>query len=341
MVTRQHRPPNKLLEFLADYRGDWRGRGFVGRGVGTGRGPMGGADGTGRGDRTDGVVGTGRGPVGGADGTGRGDRTGRGPVGHGAGVGFLDLVAVGGGGFAASRWAADEWEPAGPDGPPATSAKPMPPPAITTAAGSPTINARVRITFMCRLLSKPGGVRRPADVPAARSSGCTAADFHHSASSLGAVRIPLARPVTIGTTARRGRQKVSPEEFTDFYAAAFRRLVGQLYAMTGDLAESEEAVQEAFVRAWSHRGTLDAQSSPEAWVRTTAWHIAVSRWRRARLGRLLMRAQPPPQVTDGPGPDRVALVDALRKVPADQRPAPVLDHLCGLTVAHVAAETGL
>ena len=160
---------------------------------------------------------------------------------------------------------------------------------------------------------------------------------------------PAARPfeyrwaarVTIGTNGRRGRQKVSPDEFTDFYAASFRRLVGHLYAMTGDLAESEEAVQEAFVRAWSHRGKLDSRSSPEAWVRTTAWHIAVSRWRRARLGRLLMGAQPPPDVTDGPGPDRVAVIDALRKVPADQRRALVLYHLCELTVAQIADETGV
>jgi RNA polymerase sigma-70 factor, ECF subfamily len=111
--------------------------------------------------------------------------------------------------------------------------------------------------------------------------------------------------------------------------------------MTGDRAEAEEAVQEAFVRAWSHRGKLDSCSSPEAYVRTTAWHIAVSRWQRARLGRLLMRSQPTPEVADGPGPDRVALIDALRKVPAEQRRALVLYHLCELTVAQIADETGV
>ena len=50
---------------------------------------------------------------------------------------------------------------------------------------------------------------------------------------------------------------MSPDEFTDFYAASFRRLVGHLYAMTGDRAEAQDAVQEAFVRAWSHRAQLD------------------------------------------------------------------------------------
>jgi RNA polymerase sigma-70 factor (ECF subfamily) len=35
---------------------------------------------------------------------------------------------------------------------------------------------------------------------------------------------------------------LSPEQFTEFYAASFRRLVGQLFAMTGDQAEAQDAV---------------------------------------------------------------------------------------------------
>jgi RNA polymerase sigma-70 factor, ECF subfamily len=133
---------------------------------------------------------------------------------------------------------------------------------------------------------------------------------------------------------------VSPEEFTAFYAASFGRLVGQLYAMTGNAADAQDAVQEAFIRAWAHRGRLDADGSPEAWVRATAWRIAVSRWHRARVGRLLIGSQPPPSAAEGPGPDRVALIDALRKLPAEQRRAVVLYHLCDRSVADIAVETG-
>jgi RNA polymerase sigma-70 factor (ECF subfamily) len=132
---------------------------------------------------------------------------------------------------------------------------------------------------------------------------------------------------------------MSPDEFTDFYAASFRRLVGQLYAMTGDSAEAQDAVQDAFVRAWAHRGKLDSHAAPEAWVRATAWRIAVSRWHRTRIGGLLMRAQPAPEAADGPSPDRVALIEALRKLPAEQRRAVVLYHLCDRSIADIAAET--
>lgn len=131
------------------------------------------------------------------------------------------------------------------------------------------------------------------------------------------------------------------EEFTSFYASSFPRLVGQLYAMTGDRAEAQDAVQEAFVRAWVHRGQIDTERGAEAWVRVTAWRIAVSRWRRAQKGLRLMMLAARPDRAAGPGPDRVAFVAALRRVPAEQRRALVLFHLADLTVEQIAAETGV
>ena len=131
------------------------------------------------------------------------------------------------------------------------------------------------------------------------------------------------------------------DEFTTFYTASFHRLVGQLYAMTGDQAEAQDAVQEAFVRAWSRRAKFDRDGAPEAWIRVTAWRIAVSRWRRSRDGGRLMRLAAAPEAVPGPSPDRVAFIEALRKVPAEQRRAIVLYHLCDLTIDQIAAETGV
>ena len=131
------------------------------------------------------------------------------------------------------------------------------------------------------------------------------------------------------------------EEFDDFYAASFRRLVHQLHAMVGDRDEAQECVQEAFVRAWSHRRQLDRAQSPEAWVRTTAYRLAVSRWRRTvRSRRDADRALQPPGHGDAPNEDHVAVIAALRQLPEAQRRALVLHHLCDLPVDAVAAETG-
>ena len=74
----------------------------------------------------------------------------------------------------------------------------------------------------------------------------------------------------------------SVDRVQEVYATSYRRLVGQIYAMCGDLAEAQDCVQEAFVRAWDKRRTLDVGQAPEAWVRTVAYRLAVSRWRKAR-----------------------------------------------------------
>jgi RNA polymerase sigma-70 factor, ECF subfamily len=130
------------------------------------------------------------------------------------------------------------------------------------------------------------------------------------------------------------------EEFSSFYTSSFHRLVGQLYAMTGDQAEAQDAVQEAFVRAWTRHTKLDRDQAPEAWIRVTAWRITASRWRRAREGARLLLLTARPDSTAGPSPTRLAFVDALRQVPAEQRRALVLYHVCDLTVDQIAAETG-
>lgn len=134
---------------------------------------------------------------------------------------------------------------------------------------------------------------------------------------------------------------MTEEEFDAFYLASFGRLVGQIYAMCGNVAEAQDCVQEAFVRAWDKRRQIDADQAPEAWVRTVAYRLAVSRWRRARRALAppdRARSAPPPAEPDV---TRVALARALQQLPADQRRAIVLYHLCDLPVNEVAAEVGV
>lgn len=130
-------------------------------------------------------------------------------------------------------------------------------------------------------------------------------------------------------------------EFDEFYTASFGRITAQLYAMIGNRDEAQECVQEAFVRAWTHRRKLSQADHPEAWVRTTAYRLAVSRWRRTRLSRRPAdRAISPPTQTEAADESRVALVTALRQLPEGQRQALVLHHLCDLSVHDVAREVG-
>jgi RNA polymerase sigma-70 factor (ECF subfamily) len=134
-----------------------------------------------------------------------------------------------------------------------------------------------------------------------------------------------------------------PDEtsFDAFYRASRQRLFVTLYALTGDRAEAQDTVQEAYARAWQRWSTVGDYRDPEAWVRTVARRIAVSRWRRTRNRLLAHRRVGEPPALPAPGPDSVALVAALGRIPVAQRTAIVLHHLLGLPVAEVAAETGV
>jgi hypothetical protein len=72
------------------------------------------------------------------------------------------------------------------------------------------------------------------------------------------------------------------DDFDMFYAATSRRLVRQIFAMTGDLSEAEDAVQEAYIRAWRRWPRIRAYDDPEAWLRVVAYRITVNSWQKAR-----------------------------------------------------------
>jgi RNA polymerase sigma-70 factor (ECF subfamily) len=128
--------------------------------------------------------------------------------------------------------------------------------------------------------------------------------------------------------------------FGEFYGATAPKVVAQVYAMIGNLPEAEDAVQEAYARAWSRWQRVGAYADPMGWVRTVAYRIAVSNWRRSRT-RLMahLRAQAT-QPTPALSADTVALVTALRQIAPSQRRAIVLHHLAGLSVREIAEETG-
>jgi len=129
-----------------------------------------------------------------------------------------------------------------------------------------------------------------------------------------------------------------PTSFDEFYSASARRLTSQLYAITGDRSEAEDAVQEAFARAWQHWGRVAGYADPEGWVRTVAIRISVSAWRKAVNRSSAQRRQGPAGELPGLSPDYVAIITALRQIPLAQRQAIVLHHLVGLTVEEIARQ---
>jgi RNA polymerase sigma-70 factor (ECF subfamily) len=129
-------------------------------------------------------------------------------------------------------------------------------------------------------------------------------------------------------------------DFDGFYAAHFQSLAVQLYAYTGDLAAAQDVVQEAFCRALARWPRVSDMDDPVAWVRRVAWNLATSQWRRARTAALFARRNRVEHVP-APGPDRVALTQALATLPAQHRRAVILHYLADLPVRDIAAQEGV
>jgi RNA polymerase sigma-70 factor (ECF subfamily) len=149
----------------------------------------------------------------------------------------------------------------------------------------------------------------------------------------------VARPDgTSGPTAPQRPSATSESaEFSECYAVHFHSLAVQLFAHTGDAAEAQDVVQEAFCKALARWHQVATYDDPAAWVRRVAWNLATSRRRRVRTA-MAFASQHRDEPVAGPTPDRLAIVAAIAQLPEHQRRAVVLHYIADLTVSAIAAE---
>ena len=130
--------------------------------------------------------------------------------------------------------------------------------------------------------------------------------------------------------------------FAAFFREVYPRVVGQLRLLTGDLASAEDVAQEAFVRAASRWAQLARYEQPEAWVRKTAFRLAVDGLRRARRHRrALERLGGRPEPAAALDAEDREVVAALQRLSLPLREVLVLHHCLDLPVEEVAAHTGV
>ncbi|WP_433296989.1 SigE family RNA polymerase sigma factor [Actinoplanes sp. CA-030573] len=130
-------------------------------------------------------------------------------------------------------------------------------------------------------------------------------------------------------------------DFDAFYRDTARRLARYAYGLTGDPAETQDLVQEAYARAWQRWRRLSAYENPEAWLRMVVNRLASDRWRRLGVRRARAVLDPPPPPAPPPSENTVLLVTAMRALPPAHRRALALHYLLDRSVAEIAAETGV
>jgi RNA polymerase sigma-70 factor, ECF subfamily len=128
--------------------------------------------------------------------------------------------------------------------------------------------------------------------------------------------------------------------FESFYEAESRTLFRRLWLVTGNRAEAEEIMQDAFLKLWEHwdRAYLD---DPTAYLYRTAMNVFRRRYQRAMMA--AKRA-----LGAGPAVDEFAIADdrhivrkALAQLSPRQRAALVLTEMLGLSTQETARALGV
>lgn len=121
-----------------------------------------------------------------------------------------------------------------------------------------------------------------------------------------------------------------PDEFDEYYKDVRNRLLVLTYCLTGDLPSSRAAVRDGFIVTWHHWRKVSRVEDPEAWTRVRACAQA----QRRHTAKLWHREK-------GLDPEVKATLDALAKLPINQRRMLLLTELTTSSLAEISREVGL
>jgi RNA polymerase sigma factor (sigma-70 family) len=132
-----------------------------------------------------------------------------------------------------------------------------------------------------------------------------------------------------------------PRSFERFFEAEHSRLFGTLCLVTGNRAEAEEIMQDAFLRLWERWDRVSGLDDPTGYLYRTAMNVFRNRYRRAVLA--LKRTAHVGTAEDvfDTIESRDAVVRALRDLSPDQRAAVVLTNYVGLTSEEAGKALGI
>ncbi|MCP2329092.1 RNA polymerase sigma-70 factor (sigma-E family) [Hamadaea flava] len=128
-------------------------------------------------------------------------------------------------------------------------------------------------------------------------------------------------------------------DFGDFYQSTSRRTLRYAYGLTGNLQQAQDVTQEAYTRAWQRWRQVSGYDDAEAWLRVVVNRLVQDWWRHLGVRRRI-RLEPMLPLP-APSEDTVLLTTALKQLPPAQRQALALHYLLDLSVAQIAAETGV
>jgi RNA polymerase sigma-70 factor, ECF subfamily len=119
--------------------------------------------------------------------------------------------------------------------------------------------------------------------------------------------------------------------FETFYEAESRTLFQRLWLVTGDRAEAEELMQDAFLKVWERWERVGAMDDPVGYLYRTAMNLFRKRYRRAMLAIRRTIGLTPSRDDFADADDRDTVRRVLSTLPPRQRAALVLTEMLGFS----------
>ena len=117
-----------------------------------------------------------------------------------------------------------------------------------------------------------------------------------------------------------------------FYQAEARTLFRRLWLVTGNRAEAEELMQDAFLRVWERWDSVGGMDDPLGYLYRTAMNLFRKRYRRAMLAVRRTVGATPSSDDFSDAEDRQTVRHVLATLPPRQRAALVLTEMLGVHV---------
>jgi RNA polymerase sigma-70 factor, ECF subfamily len=146
---------------------------------------------------------------------------------------------------------------------------------------------------------------------------------------------------------RLAAEAVDPEtpeasrDFETFYEAETQTLFRRLWLVTGNRAEAEELMQDAFLKIWERWDQVGAMDDPVGYLYRTAMNLFRKRHRRALLAIRRTLRLAPARDDFAEADDRETVRRVLSTLPPRQRAALVLTEMLGLDSSEAGRALGV
>jgi RNA polymerase sigma-70 factor (ECF subfamily) len=126
-------------------------------------------------------------------------------------------------------------------------------------------------------------------------------------------------------------------EFEDLYRREYPNLVAVATALTGDLRDGEDAVQDTMVKAFARWSDVGRLQRPGAWCHRVLLHACRSRWRRRRTEARFWGRSRRGRFVAEPSADVMVFWGLVRELPSRPRAAVTLHFAGERTMAEIAS----